>query len=220
MDFNSSSDVKKRFPDLSVLTFSVNDVKISKSNDELVKLKERVFRDVRERYDIETLKDVSIFRAYRDFFWRIGVDPTKSRPAAEALVRRVLTGKVIPNINTLVDVYNLASIKSEVALAAFDEDKLEGVLTMRFAFIGEKFLGIGMNKPVNLEGGEVVISDSEKPVALYPYRDADCSKVTEGTKNVLMLVCGVPSVSSETLHIAKQTTAEYIKRFCDGRTEK
>ncbi|MDH5664470.1 MAG: phenylalanine--tRNA ligase beta subunit-related protein, partial [Candidatus Bathyarchaeota archaeon] len=156
------------------------------------------------------------FRAYRDFFWRVGIDPTKNRPAAEALIRRVLGGKVIPNINTLVDAYNLASIKTEIALAAFDADRLKGGLLMRFAIKGEEFLGIGMEKPMVLQGGEIVISDGEELVAVYPHRDADNTKVTMKTKNVVLLVCGVPGIGEETLQKAARVALEYLTRFCDG----
>ncbi len=211
------SELKCKFPDLKVLTFSMENVEVAKRNGELERFKEEVFREVREKYSLENLKDLPIFRAYRDFFWRIRIDPTKNRPASEALIRRILAGKPIPNINTLVDAYNLASIKSEVALAAFDEEKLKGELTMRFALEGEEFLGIGMVKPMKLKGGEVVISDSERLVALYPHRDADYSKVTEETRNVLILVCGVPGIPLERLNLAKRIAADYIGRFCHGR---
>ncbi len=214
-----SFDLNDRFPDLKVLTFSIKDLKIKKRDDDLEKFKETISEDVKEKYNLESLKDVSIFRAYRDFFWKIGIDPTKNRPAAEALIRRILARKPIPNINTLVDAYNLASVKSEIALAAFDENKLRGELTLRFAKKDEKFLGIGMDKHMNLNGGEVVISDLERLVAMYPHRDAEYSKVTEETSNILMLVCGVPGISLESLHSTAQIATEYITRFCYGRAE-
>ena len=162
------------------------------------------------------MKNLPTFRAYRDFFWRVGIDPTKNRPAAEALIRRILGGRTIPQINPLVDAYNLASIKTEIALAAFDADRLKGGLIMRFSEKREKFLGIGMEKPMILKGGEIVVSDSEKLVAIYPYRDADGTKITEKTRNVLLLVCGVPGIGDETLQDAALVALEYITRFCGG----
>ncbi len=219
MDITMGQDLKSRFPDLKLLIFSVKDVKVMKRDDELEEFKKLIFSEVKQRYSLETVKDVSVFRAYRDFFWKIRIDPTKNRPATEALIRRVLAGKPVPSINTLVDAYNLASLKSEVALAAFDEDKLKDKLVMRFALKGESFLGVGMDKPMVLDGGEAVISDAERLVALYPHRDADYSKVTEDTRNVTMLVCGVPGISSETLSQSKQIAFEYINKFCDGRVE-
>ncbi len=214
--FNIEFHLRKRFPQLKVLTCQIRGVRVEKQNVELESFKGKVMRQVREQYDLESLRNLSTFRAYRDFFWRVGIDPTKNRPAAEALIRRVLSGRAIPNINTLVDAYNLASIKTEIALAAFDADRLKGDFLMRFATEGEEFLGIGMEKPMLLQGGEIVISDGEKLVAVYPHRDADNTKISVKTKNVLLLVCGVPSIAEEQLRKAKQVALEYITRFCNG----
>lgn len=214
MALNIEFHLQKRFPELKVLNCQIRGVKVEKRNVELERFKEEVMKQVREKYDLESLRNLPTFRAYRDFFWRVGIDPTKNRPAAEALIRRVLGGKAIPNINTLVDAYNLASIKTEIALAAFDADMLKGDLLMRFATEGEEFLGIGMEKPMILQGGEIVISDGEKLVAVYPHRDADNTKITEKTKNVVLLVCGVRGIGEEILQEAAQVALEYITRFC------
>jgi len=211
-----NQDIESSFPKLRVLAFKITGVKIRKRDVELEKFKNELINKVKKQYNLNSLKDVVSFRAYRNFFWKIGVDPTKNRPAAEALIRRILRGENLPCINTLVDAYNLASIKTEIALAAFDTDKLTGNLLMRVAKTGEEFMGIGMNRPMVLQGGEVVVSDEEKLVAIYPHRDADDTKVTEKTKNVLLLVCGVPGISEETLQNAAYVAIEFITRFCGG----
>jgi len=216
MNLKIDAQLKTRFSDLTVLTCNVKDVKVEKQNVELEKFKDEITEKVREKYELDSVKNLPTFRAYRDFFWRVGIDPTKNRPAAEALIRRILRGRTIPRINTLVDAYNLASVKTEIALAAFDANKLKGDFLMRFAEKGEKFLGIGMEKLMLLQGGEIVVSDSEKLVAIYPYRDADNTKITEKTKNVILLVCGVPTIGKETLQNAAQVALEYITRFCGG----
>jgi len=216
MDLKIGVQLKTRFPELKVLTCEIEGVKVEKRNVELEKFQSEITKQVREQYDLESLKNLSTFRAYRDFFWSVGIDPTKNRPAAEALIRRILGGRTIPSINTLVDAYNLASIKTEIALAAFDADKLKGDLLMRFTEKGEEFLGIGMEKPMLLQGGEIVVSDGEKLVAMYPYRDADSTKITEKTKNVVLLVCGVPSIGEEILQNAARVALEFITRFCGG----
>lgn len=217
MSMEIESGLKRRFPGLQVLTCQILGVKVTKRSVELENFEEELIKQVKEQYDLESLKDLPTFRAYRDFFWSVEIDPTKNRPAAEALIRRVLGGKVMPHINTLVDAYNLASIKTEIALAAFDMEKLKGNLLMRPAQKDEEFMGIGMEKPMCLQGGEIVISDEEKLVAIYPHRDADNTKVTESTKNVLLLVCGVPGIKEETLRNAAKVAMDYITRFCGGK---
>jgi DNA/RNA-binding domain of Phe-tRNA-synthetase-like protein len=211
------SELKARFPDLTALVLNIDGVTIKKKDDKLEKFKLEVMNQVKEKFDLKSVKDHPTFRAYRDFFWSVGIDPTKIRPAAEALTRRILAGKKLPCINTLVDAYNLASINSGIALATFDTDKLEDDIFMRFAEEGEQILGIGMEKPLILRGGEIVVSDQEKLIAVYPYRDADNTKVTENTKNVTTVVCGVPRIRKETLERASDVTQEYVIRFCGGQ---
>ena len=219
MSLKIDSKLKARFPDLNVLTLNIKGVQVKKSDSELENFKAEVTKQVRNDYSLDSVKDHPTFRAYRDFFWSIKIDPTKIRPAAEALIRRIIAGKTLPRINTLVDAYNLASIKSRIALATFDADKLEGDLLMRFAEEGEQFIGIGMDKPLILTGGEIVVSDEEKLIAVYPYRDADNTKVTEKTENVAVVVCGVPGIPKRDLENASHVAVEYIKRFCGGEEE-
>ena len=216
MNLKIDSELKTAFPDLTVLKLHISSVQIQKRDTELEKFKIAVTQQVRNEYDLYTVKDHPIFRAYRDFFWSIKIDPTKIRPAAEALIRRILAGKTLPRINTLVDAYNLASIKTRIALATFDADKLDGELLMRFAEEGEQFSGIGMERPLMLRGREIAVSDKEKLVAIYPYRDADNTKVTEKTKNITVVVCGVPGIPKQELEKASDVALEYVTRFCGG----
>ena len=87
---------------------------------------------------------------------------------------------------------------------------------MREAEEGEKFLGIGMDKPVTLSGGEVVIEDTKRLVAIYPYRDADYCKVILSTTRVLMLMCGAPGITQKKLNRASETATAIVNRFCGG----
>ena len=219
MSLTIDDELKKRFPKLDALTLTIDGVQVKKKSAELETFKQEVMEQVRKDYTLESVKDHPTFRAYRTFFWKVGIDPTKIRPAAEALTRRILAGKPLPCINTLVDAYNLASIKTRIALATFDSDNLEGNLLMRFAKEGEQIVGIGMDKPFVMNGGEIVLSDEKKMIAVYPYRDADNTKVTEKTKNVLIVVCGVPDITKEELKSASEITLEYVSRFCKIKKE-
>ncbi|MEM1985281.1 MAG: phenylalanine--tRNA ligase beta subunit-related protein [Nitrososphaeria archaeon] len=213
-------ELEKKFPGLRAYVLVINNVNVNPSDEKTLNefntLLKEVVGFVKSRYTLDKLKDEPLFRAYRDFFWKIGIDPTKVRPASEALIRRILLEKPLPHINMLVDSYNLASIVSGVPIAAFDENKILGELFMRNAINGEEFLGIGMEKPILLNGTEIVICDKEKLVAIYPYRDADSTKITSETKNVIFLVCGVPGVSDNVLENAVNKVIEYVTRFCGG----
>ena len=209
-------DLSAKFPGLHARMTHLRDLTIKPLIPELESFKKQVFEESAKKWNLEELKNNQVFRAYRDFFWKVKVDPTKTRPASEALLRRILRGNPLPTINTLVDAYNLSSVVTSISFGAFDTDKMRGNPVMREARAGEEFFGIGMDKPIQLGGGEAVIQDDERLVAVYPYRDADYSKVITSTRNLLLLTCGVPSIGDEALKKAELIGVEYITRFCGG----
>ncbi len=206
--------LRETFPGLDAHLVEVGGLRVRDRDERLDAFVPLLVREFREHLRLETLKDEPHLRAYRDFYWRVGIDPTKIRPASEALLRRVLQGKELPRINTLVDAYNLASMKTSIAIAAFDAAHTHGDIRMRLARGGESFLGIGMEAPVVLKGVEVVCEDDEGLVAIYPYRDAHRTRVTTATTETVFMTCGVPGIDTPALVAAAGTTQEFVERFC------
>lgn len=210
--------IAEDFPGLNILAILIENLRVTAENPELESLKMKVIEEVKSKYKIETLKDVPSVRAYRNFFWRIGLDPTKNRPAAEALIRRILLENPLPKINTFVDSLNIASIKSEVAIGSFDADKIVGdEITLRYAREGEEFYGIGMSKPMVMRSHEIVLSDNAGLIAIYPHRDSERTKITEETRRAIIVFCGVPGIKTTMLDNAMKITIDLIVRFCGGR---
>ncbi len=206
--------LREAFPGLDAHLVQVGGLRVADRNPGLDAFVPVLVQEFREHLKLETLKDEPTLRAYRDFYWRVGIDPTKIRPASEALLRRVLQGKELPRINTLVDAYNLASMQTRIAIAAFDAAHTHGDLRMRLARGGESFLGIGMEAPVVLKGVEVVCEDGEGLVAIYPYRDSHRTRVTTATTDTIFMTCGVPGIAAATLVASAATTKEFVERFC------
>ena len=209
-------EILAAFPGLSVAEGDVGPLSIQEKSPRLEALRDEIVCSVRERYTLERIKDEPLFRAYRDFFWRVGVDPTKTRPASEALVRRILAGKMLPTINTAVDAYNLASIRTGIPIAAFDADTLGGDISMQFAEEGEEFLGIGMATPVMLHKNQVILTDKGEIIAIYPYRDSDTTKITLATKMVHIVACGVPGVEREKVRSAYELAVAHLQEYASG----
>jgi len=214
-----SPKVSEKFPELSICIGIINDVHIEKENEQCQKLKKAVYDEVNAKYNIETLKDNPTVRAYRDFYWKLDIDPTKTRPSGEALLRRVLHGKELPRISTVVDAYNLASTKTIIPISGFDKDKLNPPFQIRFAKNGEAFTGIGMNKPITLTDKMLVLADEKQILCIYPYRDSDHTKITGQTRNVLIVGYVAPGIIEEQLKDAVETTLSYIRLVSGGETE-
>ena len=71
-----------------------------------------------------------------------------------------------------------------------------------------------MKKQILLNGGEVLISDQKKAIAIYPYRDSDATKVTLDTKEVLIEACGVPGIDIDKIRGAAVLARDYLSIYC------
>lgn len=174
-----------------------------------------VEEELRRAYRLAAVRDIGTLRRQRDFFWQLGVDPTKVRPASEALLRRIVQGKHLPRISPIVDAYNLASVKTMLTFSAFDAAKIEPPLRIRFAQPDEEVLLIGARKK-RLNGHELVLTDASQILCVYVHGDADATKVTNATRDVLLVAYSVPGVSDTELEDGLTVAARYILRFAGG----
>src|SRR5258705_274267 len=82
---------------------------------------------------------------------RLDIDPTKTRPSSEVLLRRVLQGKGLPRVSPVVDVCNLCSLEFQLPLGLYDRDRVHGAIRARAGRDGEGYEGIRKDH-VNLAG--------------------------------------------------------------------
>ena len=219
IDVNWSREVSEKLPKLAICIGLINGVTARKENDKLRQLKKILYEEVRSKYNIVDLKDDSTVRNYRDFYWKLGIDPTKIRPAGEALVRRVLSGKELPNVSTVVDAYNLASVKTMVPMSGFDRECIAPPFQVRFARNGEVFNGIGMKAPMSLKENMLVLADEKQVLCIYPYRDSDRTKIRPETRNATIVAYGASGILRDWLREAVATALSLIKQSSGGEIE-
>lgn len=222
MEIVIADDVQERLKGVQVASAIIRGCSNTLSRPkEFYDIESEVVTYVRRKYSepSEIARDSRI-RVYRDFYWKLlGLDPTKIRPANEALIRRVVQGESIPSINLIVDLYNLASLRTGLPMSAYDLNKVKGErLLIRYADKGEVFHPIGGN-PETLTGNELVISDSEGPISIYPYRDCLRTRVDKDTSNVLLIVFGVPGIAPITLLWGLKYACKYITMLTGGKAE-
>ena len=151
----------------------------------------------------ESLKDMTSIQATRRIYKLCGKDPSRYRPSGEALVRRVLQGKGLYQVDTLVDLINLASMKYGYSIGAFDADKFSGdTLTLGIGKEGELYEGIGRGM-INI-AGLPVYRDAVGGVGT-PTSDHERTKVSLSTTRLLVLVNGYDGSEQ-----GVTDTAEYI----------
>lgn len=214
-----SEEVRSRFPNLAVCAGAICNVKVERQFAKVERLKESIMEKVRQNYKTESLKDDSTVRAYRDLYWSLGIDPTKTRPSGEALLRRVLNGNEIPSILNVVDAYNLTSLETIIPLSGFDQDQVFPPLEIRFSNAQDEFLGIGMDKPARITEKTLLLADRKRILCIYPYRDAQATRITEETHDMLIIGYGAPSVSRSQLVDAVEKALAYIEKVTEGKRQ-
>lgn len=163
-------------------------VENSPCNAELWNEIEAVGAGYRTGHTTETIKRMPPIEATRRVYRACGKDPSRYRPAAEALIRRVLQGKELYRIDTLVDLINLASMAYGYSIGGFDADKFVGdTLTLGVGREGEPYEGIGRGT-LNI-AGLPVYRDALGGVGT-PTSDNERTKIDSGTRRVLILVNG------------------------------
>ena len=142
----------------------------------------------RKELTTESLKEIASIAATRRVYKACGKDPSRYRPASEALIRRILQGKGLYQLNTLVDLVNLASIAFGYSIGGFDADKFEGnTLTLGIGREGEPYKGIGRGM-INIQGLPVY-RDAKGGVGT-PTSDNERTKISEHTSHLLVLING------------------------------
>lgn len=140
---------------------------------------------IRSRFVVEDINKLPGIYEMRQLYKKLGKDPNRYRPSAEALCRRLLQGKELYRINTLVDLINLVSIHTGFSIGGFDATKVQGDLSIGVGQAGEPFEAIGRGL-LNIEGLPVY-RDAEGPIGT-PTSDVERTKLSLETTRLLMVI--------------------------------
>ena len=158
--------------------------------------------------------------AFRQIYDAIGVSRTKARPSLERLLGLALERRALPAINTVVDVYNLLSIRRLCSVGAHDVDTLALPVTLTLARGGETYVPLGDGEPETLARGEFVYLDAEsRVICRLDVRQADFSKVTERTRRVLMIIEGTTAHDAGALEAAFEEAVQLMTTYCGASAE-
>jgi DNA/RNA-binding domain of Phe-tRNA-synthetase-like protein len=181
--------------------------------DEIHALEEKFRKDL----TTDSLKELPSIAATRSVYKACGKDPSRYRPASEQLIRRMLQGKELYQIDTLVDLVNLASIAYGYSIGGFDADKFVGdTLTLGVGREGEPYEGIGRGI-INI-AGLPVYRDAEGGVGT-PTSDHERTKMTLATTHLMVLINGYDGNEERVLANA-HFIQDLLRKYCqsDGGT--
>lgn len=141
------------------------------------------------------------------------------RASAEALIRRARKGEALPSINTLVNLYNVVSVRHALPIGGEDLDALVGDLRLGYATGDEPFVRLGSDEDEPPVPGEVVYADEAGVVCRrWNWREADRTKLTDATANAVLVVDGLAEIGRNAVAAATGELAGLIAAHCGGET--
>ncbi len=149
--------------------------------------------------------------ATRTMYKRAGIDPTRTRPSSEALLRRVRRGDPLPRVNGLVDIINWCSAETQISFGLYDLGKVQPPVTLRLGTDGEGYDGIRKDR-VNVEG-RLTLADAVGPFG-NPTSDSARTMTTPTTTDVLVVLyvpaVAAPGAGERALALTRERLAQYV----------
>jgi DNA/RNA-binding domain of Phe-tRNA-synthetase-like protein len=150
----------------------------------------------------------------RTMYKRVGLDPTKTRPSSEALLRRVRKGDTLPRINSMVDVCNWCSFEFQLPYGLYDAAHIDGDVTLRIGREGESYPGIRKDE-VHV-GGRITLADATGPFG-NPTSDSARTMVTTSTTAALVVVFAPREIDAKRLTQVLDVTSQRMQQFTGCR---
>jgi DNA/RNA-binding domain of Phe-tRNA-synthetase-like protein len=209
-------EVFARFPDFRVLVIYAGGLRNQPSTDFSRKLQRQAERAARAAFGDAKPSSHPHVAAWRDAYSAFGAKPSRFPSSVEALLKRVLRGEPLPEINALVDVYNAQSIEHVLPIGGEDRDRLASDLLLSFAHGGERFVTRGEEDEA-VDAGEVVWGDSAGVTCRrWNWRQGLRTALTLDTVNAYFLLEALPPFTRSQLESAGAALAGAIATASPG----
>lgn len=210
-----SPDFRERVPTF-VGAFIEIEVTNAPTASELWREIQHFCAQLRERFTPDSLKSQPGIAATRAAYKACGKDPSRYRPASEQLARRVLQGKELYSVDTLVDLGNLVSLFSGYPTGLLDADKVEGAVTLGIGRAEEPYEGIGRGA-LNVEGLPLY-RDALGGIA-SPTSDSTRTMLALSTTRLLFIINGYDG-DREQMKRTIDYALDLLRRYAQGRNER
>jgi DNA/RNA-binding domain of Phe-tRNA-synthetase-like protein len=188
--------------------------RVAPSSDALRGIQNTAAGAVAERFAHTAIAEDPVVAGIRQLFKSVGIDPSRYRPSGEALVRRIIKGQGLYQINCIVDINNICSIESLFPLGAYDRKQINGGIEIRLGKRDENYRGIG--RAINIEG-KLVSADHEGAFG-SPIADSERTKITESSREILVLLYAPVSTDDVDIRDTLKRFANLAGEFAAAQT--
>lgn len=203
-----SPALKSRCPQVRLSCIEAK-VTVSESGKGLISEIDSRINEIIRSIEIEDISKISTISASRKAYKACGKDPARYRLSAEALLRRVVSGKGLYQINNVVDQLNLVSISTGFSIGGYDAGQIQGDVTFGIGLSGEPYSGIGRGE-LNIEN--LPVFRDQLGAFGTPTSDSQRTEVTEQTSRFLMIV--IDFGNDQQLETATQLSVRLLAKYC------
>lgn len=210
-----SPAIFERYPQFIRGIVFVKDIEIAESNKRIKKPLNKIIEQ--RKSEGQDYNDHPFVKAWDEAHLRFGSDPIQYPPSVKTLLARAMGGGGLPFINTAVALFNYISIKYLVPCGGDDIKKISGNLFLDFATGEESFMGLGGTKLEHPEKGEVIFYDDQSKQIMcrrWNWRNADFSKITTDTKELVINVDGIDGIPLSVIIEARDELAHLLQEHC------
>ena len=216
LDLRISNSIKNVLPDIRLGCVHAI-VKVCPSSGKLLGFIERIVKEIMEGITIEQVSQLRLIAETKDAYRKLGKDPSRYRPSAEALTRRIVQGKGLYRVNNIVDALNALSIRYGFSIGGYDLEKIDPPVELGIGGPSEPYDAIGRGA-LNIENLPILrdmtgafgspTSDSQRTMVrdnthsfLMVYFDFKSSgklkEVLLDTRHILEEYCGVTEIETK-----------------------
>lgn len=220
MQFKISPEIFQKFPQTKIGVLVVRDLDNAGAGfTEVLERIRTVSNSLSQEFSLDTISQVPFVARWREIYRSFGAKPSDYRSSIENLIRMTLKGRELGHINTLVDVYNLISLKYKLPLGGEDIDRMVGDLELTVATGGEPAVQLlGDQEAEKPFVGEVLYRDDEGIICrCWNWREGKRTMLTENTKNAVLVAEANCVGEYDTLDRALNELEELVGKYTSGK---
>ncbi|HYL42624.1 MAG TPA: phenylalanine--tRNA ligase beta subunit-related protein [Ktedonobacteraceae bacterium] len=213
MQLQLEESLKTRIQGVTFGMVTINGVSVGEHDKHLWQHIEALCQRQASEFTLDRLAEYEQIAAVRGLQKSFGFDPTRYRPSSEALLRRVLKGQGLYQINTAVDVNNLCSLEFLLPMCIYDLRNVKGQIRVRIGEPGEEYPGIG--RQVFQAANKVIIAD-DAGIMGSTVSDSERTKVTTTTTDILMAIYAPARQDPQTIRAYAALAGQRMVEFNGG----
>lgn len=168
----------------------------------------------------KSIKEDDIIQGFYELHQKVNIPRRKNLPASENLLLTLVKKQEFYRINPVVDIYNILSMETKLALGAHDIDNADGNISLRLTDGNENFIPLGQNQSKDVPIGVYSYIDDSKDILCYlEIRQVDKTKITNESQNIFYIVQGNQQTSQEYIDEIAQKLIDLTTYFCGGTGE-